>query len=88
MLIHCLEHTQHSAELNGILQKRATKGSMPLEDKKVVIEYMKATESFQYALDTLSDLEYKIFERIAYLEKDFGRKNYLLRYLVERLKPE
>lgn len=85
-LIHCLNSGCDYLLLSNALQRRRTVGSMTAEAKKLVLGALEKAQSIAYTRTVLAEIYERIQTEIADVERHFGKENFLLRVLLERLR--
>ncbi|OCL09914.1 terpenoid synthase [Glonium stellatum] len=89
-LIHALKEGKAQAndvlQLRAILQERRDRGGLSLPLKKLAVEHLQRTRSFEYTLKTLKFLEGQISAELSSLESMTGCTNWIMRLLIEKLK--
>lgn len=84
-MIHALQSKSHRTRLLSILEQRKVKGALSYEMRKVAVGNIKAAGGLEYTRDVAIGLESTIDNMLADLEKEAGRKNWILRLLQKRL---
>ncbi|KAF7186012.1 Ophiobolin F synthase [Pseudocercospora fuligena] len=84
-LIHTLQSKSHRSRLLSILQQRKNGNEVPHEVRKLAVKDMRAAGGLSYARDLSSCLEQEVNTVLADLEKQAGKKNWILRLLQARL---
>lgn len=85
-LIHTLEHTEDKILLQALLLERKQQGKMTPEAKRLVLDQMNRYNSLEYTRGVAKGLEAKIELELQRIEELTGKKNWILRLLVEVLK--
>lgn len=53
--------------------------------KRLVLQSLEAEGSLEYTLETLKDLERQVYTSVAQLEAQFGKTNWVLRMILQKL---
>ncbi|KAM7196549.1 Isoprenoid synthase domain containing protein [Rhypophila sp. PSN 637] len=86
-LVHYLNTAKNTLQVREILKQRRTDGtglSLPL--KRLVLKRLKDSGGMEYTLDTLTRTRKHIDESIGRLERMTGKKNWVLRLCMEKLR--
>lgn len=84
-LIHCLNMHFDAVKLYEVLRQRQDQGCMSTLLKRLVLKYLKESNSVEYTRDKLQSLERQITGEIARLESMTGKENWILRLCMEKL---
>jgi len=84
-LIHCLNSDSEHLQLREVLQRRREMGCLSKELKLLVLEQLKSSGSMEYTCRTLRRLQTQIEAEVRRLEVVTGRKNWVLRLLLQKL---
>ncbi|GAB1315557.1 geranylgeranyl pyrophosphate synthetase [Madurella fahalii] len=85
-LVYYLNNVEDTLCLREIIQQRREDKGLNIHLKKLVLQQLKESASLEYTEKTLKQLEVRIDDIIARLERITGRKNWVLRLCMEKLK--
>ena len=86
-LIHVMSHSGPSTRvmLENILCERARNGRLSNDLKMMILQEMLQVKSLEFTRQILRELEEEVHRRRSDLEQITGMRNYILRFLMEKL---
>ncbi|PWY80802.1 terpenoid synthase [Aspergillus sclerotioniger CBS 115572] len=85
-LIHVMTHSPNQVLLRNILCERARDSGLSNDLKKLILNEMREQDSLEFTEETLRSLEGKIKQQLEIIETSTGIKNYVFRFLLDRLR--
>jgi hypothetical protein len=71
--------------MRGIIQEGKTSGFLSVPYKKTILERLYKAGSMEYTLQTLKELQIRIYDNLEYAEKQAGCENWVMRLLIHKL---
>ncbi|GLA10975.1 geranylgeranyl pyrophosphate synthase [Aspergillus niger] len=85
-LIHLLTQSPNAALIENIQQERTRNGKLSADLKQLILNEMRDQKILQLTEETLNGLEAKVFRHLERLEVSTGIKNFMFRFLLDRLR--
>ncbi|PYI02734.1 terpenoid synthase [Aspergillus sclerotiicarbonarius CBS 121057] len=85
-LILVMTHSPNSVLLRNILCERARNSWLSDDLKRLILDEMREQGSLKFTEETLLSLQGKIEQQLETIESSTGVKNYIFRFLLDRLK--
>ncbi|KAK6497448.1 hypothetical protein TWF481_011857 [Arthrobotrys musiformis] len=86
MLIHSLRNSKEGTQLKSLLTMRARQGNLSPEQKDTVMKILMRSESMEYTLNILEELDNGMDNQLGRLENQAGERNVILRAVLEKLR--
>jgi geranylgeranyl pyrophosphate synthase len=85
-LVYAWNSDSDNLQLREIFQRRRDMGGLSEPHKLIILDHLRRSGSLEYTRGTLERLQSEIDSDVSRLEAETGRKNWIMRLLLQKLR--